>query len=178
MFSLQDWEAIRGGIAMYKLIDEKGSILVIAVFILLLLTMIGIYATNTSTLELMISGNDKVSKRNLYKAESSAYVGASTIDAFAYKPNTNTYGWFHPKSSPADPTDSNTWNDSNSQSIPALGNARFVVNDGGKYIPKDASLVIKPTYGSSQINVFHISGKYVENGGESIVSIGLKKRYY
>ncbi len=158
--------------------DERGSVFVIAVFVLLLLTMIGIYATNTSTLELMISGNEKVSKKNLYKAESTAYVGASAIDAFSSKPNTNTYGWFHPKSSPADPTNPSTWTDSNSQKVPALGNTRYVVTDGGKYIPKGSSLVIKPTYGSSQINVFHISGRCAENGGESIVSIGLKKRYY
>ena len=161
-----------------KVKNDNGSILVIAVFILLLLTMIGIYATNTSTLELMISGNDKVSKLNLYKAESSAYVGASTIEAFSAKPNTATYGWFHPKTSPADPEDSNTWTDSNSQSVPALGNARFVVTDGGKYTPINSSLVIKPTYGSSQINVFHISGKSTTNGAESIVTIGLKKKYY
>ncbi len=162
----------------YKINNSDGSILVLAVFILLLLTMIGIYATNTSTFELMISGNDKVSKINLYKAESAAYVGATQIDSFSYKPNTAAYTWFYPKSNPADPTAPNTWTDANSQKIQALGDARYVVSDGGKYIPKDSSLVIKPTYGSSQINIYHISGRSIENGAESIVSIGLKKRYY
>jgi len=161
-----------------KIRNDSGSVLVIAVFILLLLTMIGIYATNTTTLELMISGNEKVSKINLYKAESTAYVGASTIESFSSKPNTASYNWFHPQSNPPDPTDSSTWTDTNSMKVSALGNTRYAVWDGGKYIPKDTSLVIKPTYGSSQINIFHVSGRSVENGAESIVTIGLKKKYY
>ncbi len=157
--------------------NEKGSLLVIAIFVLLLLTMIGMFATNTSTLELMISGNDKTSKINFYKAESSAYVGASKIESFKIKPNPASYNWLHSEDDPADPMDSDTWTNANSQIVTSLGSARFVVNDGGKYVPKGSSLVIKQAYGSGQINVYHISGRSIENNGESIVTIGLKKKY-
>ena len=156
---------------------DTGSILVIVVFILLILTVIGIFATNTSTLEIMISGNDLASKTNFYRAESTAYVGMSEIDAFTTKPNPANYSWLHPKNSPADPRDSNTWTDANSQKVSSLGDSRYVVNDEGKYIPKGSSLVIKPAYGSGQINVYRISGRSAQKNGESIVIIGFKKKY-
>jgi len=53
-----------------------------------------------------------------------------------------------------------------------------VVVDGGKYIPKGTALNLKGSYGSAQINKFHITGRSAELGGESIVTIGYKKEYY
>ncbi len=50
--------------------NEKGSTLVVAVVFLLLLTMIGSFATTTSTIEVLISGNDKINKMVFYAADS------------------------------------------------------------------------------------------------------------
>ena len=50
--------------------NEKGSVLLIAVVFLLLLTVIGIFATTTSTIEIQISGNDKIQKMVFYAADS------------------------------------------------------------------------------------------------------------
>jgi Tfp pilus assembly protein PilX len=49
--------------------NEKGSTLLISILILLLLTVIGIAATNTSTIEILISGNDKFAKKAFYAAD-------------------------------------------------------------------------------------------------------------
>jgi Tfp pilus assembly protein PilX len=49
--------------------NEKGSTLLISILILLLLTVIGIAATNTSTIEILISGNDKLAKKAFYAAD-------------------------------------------------------------------------------------------------------------
>ncbi|HDG97458.1 MAG TPA: hypothetical protein ENG73_04725 [Desulfobacterales bacterium] len=49
--------------------NEKGSTLIISVLILVLLTVIGIAATNTSTIEVLISGNDKLAKKAFYAAD-------------------------------------------------------------------------------------------------------------
>jgi hypothetical protein len=55
--------------------NEAGSVLVVSLLILVLLTIIGISAMNTSNVELKISGNEKVYKMALYAAESArAYV--------------------------------------------------------------------------------------------------------
>ena len=48
---------------------ENGFILVTVMLILLILTLIGIMATNTTNVELMVSGNDKVHKQTFYQAD-------------------------------------------------------------------------------------------------------------
>jgi hypothetical protein len=53
--------------------NEDGSTLIIAVLILLLGTLIGIFATNTSIIEIQISGNDKFHKIAFYGADSGVY---------------------------------------------------------------------------------------------------------
>lgn len=55
--------------------NENGSALLISVLILGLLTLLGIFATNTTNIELQIAGNDKLHKLGFYAAEAArAYV--------------------------------------------------------------------------------------------------------
>ena len=49
--------------------NEDGSVLVVAILILVLLTIIGISAMSTTNVELKISGNEKSYKMALYAAE-------------------------------------------------------------------------------------------------------------
>ena len=60
--------------------NEKGSTLLISVLILLLLTIIGIAATNTSTIEILISGNDKLHKMAFHQADGGAEVGIELVE--------------------------------------------------------------------------------------------------
>lgn len=59
--------------------NENGSTLIVAVLILLLCTTIGIFATNTSTIEIQISGNDKFHKITFYGADSGIYTVPKVI---------------------------------------------------------------------------------------------------
>ena len=58
--------------------EDRGTILPIALVLLLLLTMIGIAATMTSEVEIRIAGNELSYKQNLYYAEGSAMTGVQT----------------------------------------------------------------------------------------------------
>ena len=49
--------------------DEKGGVLVVALLILVLLTLIGMAATDTTNIELQVSGNEKVYKQAFYAAD-------------------------------------------------------------------------------------------------------------
>jgi len=64
--------------------NEKGSTLIISVLILLLLTIIGIAATNTSTIEILISGNDKVHKMAFHQADGGTEVGIELVEQNIY----------------------------------------------------------------------------------------------
>ena len=52
--------------------SEDGSVLVIAMIMLVLLTLIGISAITTSTIEVQISANERIYKMNLCVAECSS----------------------------------------------------------------------------------------------------------
>lgn len=59
--------------------NEKGSTLIVAIMFLMLLTILGVFATTTSTIELQISGNDKISRMVFYAADSGvAFVSGNT----------------------------------------------------------------------------------------------------
>jgi hypothetical protein len=65
--------------------NEDGVVLILALFVLILLTVVGISATNTSTIDLQISANDKAYKISFYNADSGVYTTpkliSRTIDA-------------------------------------------------------------------------------------------------
>ena len=59
--------------------NEDGFVLVVALFVLILLTIIGISATNTSVIDIQISQNDKASKISFYNADSGIYATPKLI---------------------------------------------------------------------------------------------------
>ncbi|MBN1932203.1 MAG: pilus assembly PilX N-terminal domain-containing protein [Desulfobacterales bacterium] len=61
--------------------NEKGSTIVISLMILVLLTVIGISATHTSTVETLISTNDLFNKITFYAAESGWQISVNWLDS-------------------------------------------------------------------------------------------------
>ncbi|MDM8541350.1 PilX N-terminal domain-containing pilus assembly protein [Desulfococcaceae bacterium HSG9] len=106
--------------------NEKGSALIISLMLLVLLTLLGMAATTTSTLEIMIADNERDYKVNFYKAESAA-IQAAVVMENNPNPETNMKGYstvwgasgenwlrFINDSStlpPPDMTDMNVWDD-------------------------------------------------------------------
>jgi hypothetical protein len=61
--------------------NEDGSVVVIALIILVFLTIIGIAATTTTNIELQVAGNEKLHKIAFYRADSGVYVTPKLISA-------------------------------------------------------------------------------------------------
>jgi hypothetical protein len=59
--------------------DERGSVLIVALLILVLLTIIGISATTTTNIETQIAGNDKFHKIAFNNADSGIFPTAKVI---------------------------------------------------------------------------------------------------
>jgi Tfp pilus assembly protein PilX len=73
--------------------NEKGSVTVLAVILLMLLTLLGMAATTTSSIEVQIAGNELRYKQAFYAAESAAaYV---TWRSDLYGPDNITPGTSH-----------------------------------------------------------------------------------
>ncbi len=60
--------------------NQRGSALIIALLMLVVLTLIGISATTTTTFELQISGNDKLYKRSFFAADGGTSAGSELIE--------------------------------------------------------------------------------------------------
>jgi hypothetical protein len=65
---------------LVKLNNEDGSVLILSLIMLVLLTLIGISATTTSMIETKIAGNERVYKRNLYAAEGAVMQCAQNME--------------------------------------------------------------------------------------------------
>jgi hypothetical protein len=61
--------------------NEEGSVLVVALLLLVLLTIMGISATTTSNIEIQIAGNERFHKIALYHADSGVYTTPKLISA-------------------------------------------------------------------------------------------------
>jgi hypothetical protein len=72
------------------IINEDGSVMVVAILILALLTIIGIAAMSTTNVELKISGNEKSYKMALYAAEAARGYVEKTPEL--YGPDNMTLG--------------------------------------------------------------------------------------
>ena len=57
--------------------NQKGFVMIAAMLFLVVLTIIGIAATNTTTIEVNIAGNEKIYKQNFYLAEGAAKEAAN-----------------------------------------------------------------------------------------------------
>ena len=62
------------------LANEEGTVLIVALMILVMLTVIGISASTISNIEIQIAGNDKFYKRVFYAADGGAEIGAELIE--------------------------------------------------------------------------------------------------
>jgi hypothetical protein len=60
--------------------NEDGFLLVLTMFVLVVLTLIGISATNLSRIEMQIAGNDRVHKETFYQADGGTEVGANLLE--------------------------------------------------------------------------------------------------
>jgi len=82
--------------------NENGSVIILAMIFLVLLTIIGMSAVDTSIIEVQISGNDVRYKTNFYRAESAAMECAQIIETetnpqFLHPQGTDSPTWIYPK---------------------------------------------------------------------------------
>jgi hypothetical protein len=159
--------------------DERGSIMPIALVLLLLLTMIGIAATMTSEVEIRIAGNELTYKENLYFAEGAAMAGVQMLqnetDTSVLKDL--SLNWLHGSLPDANITSAVNWDLDNN-------NANQALADGGGYtgylavyqgIAPGGSLDIGGT--TTSLHNYTVYGRSARKKGEAIIELGYKRRF-
>lgn len=67
--------------------NEDGFVLIVALMMLVILTLLGTFALNTTNFELQIAGNDKVAKQTFYKADGGTQAGIELLEQNVSCPN-------------------------------------------------------------------------------------------
>ncbi len=154
--------------------NDDGSVLVLALVMLVLLTVLGISASRTSSIEIQISGNDKVYKENLYMAEAGAMEAAQELENNDLE--TNAPAWLQPIDTvdkDNDIPDKSFW-DANSEASGDPGLADYTLKiattDG---IVGGASLDMS----KSNVNGYTVYGRSERNKGIIVVEVGYRKPF-
>ncbi len=157
-----------------KLKEEDGSVLIVTLIILVLLTLLGIFATRTAEVELQIAGNDMRYKRNLYLADAAAMECGGEIGTMTVI-DTDADTWLLPTNTVYSRDDilGNTFWTANAMGVASISNADcFAIFNG---IAENTSLDMT----KSKIYMFDLYGRYYNSGnpneGKAIVKAGLKK---
>ena len=160
------------------LANEEGSIMVITLLVMAILTVLGISAINQSNIDMLISGNERQYKQNFFRAEGAANEAVQRVDNAAgddLMPENDAFNWLQdendwPTGSIENPVN---WNDANSTVSLMDPNTRFAVVMTG--VAGGASLDITAP---SQLFEFEIHGRYLRNNvGWSQVALGYRKRF-
>ena len=160
--------------------NEDGSVMLVALLLMAVLTIMGIAAINTSNIEILISSNDRSYKQNFYRSEAAAYEAAQRVedaDDADLMPATTAFTWLQgigtDMTIPSnwDPTD--TTGNSHVSDIDADANTSYAVIMTG--IAGGGSLDMTLP---SQLFEYAIYGLYLKpNAGRSLIGIGYRKRF-
>ena len=94
--------------------NEKGSAIVIALIVLVMLTIIGTVSTSNTVFELQIVRNEAIYRRNFYRAESAiveAAQGLETASPADSLPISTTFNWLNTAVNAPDLADMASWKD-------------------------------------------------------------------
>ncbi len=162
--------------------NEEGFILVICLLVMLVLTVIGIAATNNTTVELQVAGNEKIYITGFYLAEAASYEGAQRLenepDPDNMKAPRTSFRWLFGSEKRDDLLDNDDEWDNNDgldsgltggDSIVRLTGLDFGVIKGGK------GSSLKMT--STSVYGFALMGRSEMRNSKKIIEVGYKKRY-
>ncbi len=158
--------------------NEEGSVLILALIMLVLLTMIGISATTTSMIETRIAGNERVYKRNFYAAEAAVMQGAQNMEQTDLQnPRPTWLGLLGAVNEPDDIRLTSFW-DTSLDPVPqatVIPNTLFVATSRG-YAggAQGTSLAM----GTSKVHTYSVFGRcQPSNSGPTIIEIGYRKAF-
>ncbi|MBF0257945.1 MAG: pilus assembly PilX N-terminal domain-containing protein [Desulfamplus sp.] len=159
--------------------NENGSAILISMIVLVLLTLIGISATNTSQIELQIAGNEKIYRQNFNLAEAgtteAVQILKSTPPEALKDDNKFTYGnpaylsWLKPDgTNMKDTSNAANWNTNSALN----NNVKYAAVEHG--LAGGASIDLTA---SSQLYEYSIFGLSENNNGQSLIQIGYRRRF-
>ena len=161
--------------------NEEGSVIIMALIVLVALTMIGIVSTDNTVVELQIVRNETIYRQNFYRAESAVIDGAQVMeDSTLTIPPSPLRPWIQTLASlpvPDHMENVSNWNAGNSNLSNNMNNpltnetryaAIFIKKVGSKKMTNQDSLYL-----------YHIYGLFDSTSGQgrSMIRMGYNDRF-
>jgi hypothetical protein len=152
---------------------QGGSVLVIGMLMLVLLSLLGIAVTTTSTIEMQVAANERFYKENLYDAEGAALEAAQSLENTDLK--NVPPAWLEGIGGIDEANDMFNdafWNDNN-RTAPSANTpvARYsaVLTGFGPGSSLDVSV--------SRIHMYSVYGRAQRNNGTAVVRVNYRKAF-
>ena len=165
--------------SMHLPFNEDGSVLIVALIMLVLITLMGVSATTTTDIEIQIAGNDMIYKKNIYAAEGAAMEAVHILKDSDLE--TTTINWLttvEDSITDAEVRDDTRWDEAFSGDLTDVGDSSTSPNsnylaifDGMDEVQE--SLDVEKT----RIFQYSIYGRSNQNNGVSIVKVGFRKAF-
>ena len=153
---------------------QKGSIIIIALVLLMLVTLMGISITQITGIEMQVAGNERDYKELFYLAEAAMMEALQRMDDASnqnLRPTTTTFTWLHNTATNLDSQSVIADTDVSTVSAVNADTARFAATAQG--IASGSSLAMTTT---SQLYSFEVHG-YAEKRGRAHVAGGYRRRF-
>lgn len=155
--------------------DEDGSVLIVALTMLVLLTLLGFFVAEIAEVEIQVAGNERFYKENLYGAEAGALECAQRMQETASL-DPGTLSWLTPLAGKPTINQIRTnsyWTDTSSQQSATDTSIRFMAVEEG--VATQTSLDMTKT----TLYSYSIYGRRYNTSapqkGRSIVELGFRK---
>ena len=151
--------------------DRGGSVLVLGMLMLVLLSILGIAVVNTSTIEVQVASNERSYKENLYEAEAGAIEAAQSLqnsDLANVAP-----GWLQGIGGINEANDmfrDTFWNNT---AVPSAGLPIARLSAAFQGFAPGSSLSVS----SSRIHLYSVYGRSNRNNGNAIVRVQYRKAF-
>jgi hypothetical protein len=162
-----------------KLGNENGSAIVLALMLLSLLTVMGIWSTNKSNIEALIAGNEVARKQTFFRTEGGVIEGAFAIEEAATGDlSSRAPVWLTEASIAPDMTDPDNWDfdevgaDDTAAPTSIDNEVGFCALDKG--ITAGDSLLMTS---SSQVRTYAVYSFHDSRDGQSLMEVGYKRRF-
>ena len=151
--------------------DQRGSIVILALVLLVMVTLVGTSATTTSTIEIQIAGNERTYKQNFYQAEATAMRAMTQLEALAAATlRTNNGGTIK--------TDSFLHDAANPTNFQTLSNWQQLGSAENYYLQCNLGTTDMDMTAPTHVYSFAVYGQAQGPGGNrSIIQVGYKRRY-
>ena len=159
--------------------NENGSAIVLALMLLSLLTVMGIWSTRKSNIETLIAGNEVARKQTFFRTEGGVIEGGFSIEEAATGDlSSRAPAWLTEASIAPDMTDPDNWDfdgvgaDDTAAPTSIDNEVGFCALDKG--VTAGDSLLMT---GASQVRTYAVYSFHDSRDGQSLMEVGYKRRF-